>query len=369
MKRRIGILAALLGCGGALAETEVYIGTSKSGIYRAMLDEKSGTLSPAEQVLEVKETGFFTLAMDEEMLFTTVENGVASFRFAEEGLKEVSRQKYPGGQLCFVALDESEEVLFGADYGKGSVVSFPVAEDGSIQEYAGYLTHEGSSVNQKRQRKPHAHSFYPVPGSDFAYALDLGTDEVVIYHFERRDGSIERVGEVKVPAGSGPRHGAFGSKGGNFYVLNELTNTISRFELSEKGKRLTLRETVSVLPAEAKQTRMTSSEIVLSEDGKHVYCATRDLDKGGKSVLSHLTVGVEGQLTLEEGVSARCEIPRNIRLTPGGKFLLVTGRASNALVMLKVEENGALKATGAKINVPGPTCVKCRKKPTLSSGQ
>ena len=56
-------------------------------------------------------------------------------------------------------------------------MSFSI-EGGKIGAVASLMQHKGSSVNKQRQEGPHAHSIYAGPDNKFAYAPDLGIDQV-----------------------------------------------------------------------------------------------------------------------------------------------------------------------------------------------
>ena len=55
----------------------------------------------------------------------------------------------------------------------------PVKADGSLGEPASFIKHDGSSVNPKRQKEPHAHCIVVSPDNKYAYAADLGLADAV----------------------------------------------------------------------------------------------------------------------------------------------------------------------------------------------
>jgi 6-phosphogluconolactonase len=366
MKKTFLISLALAGC--AFSETTlVYVGTGADGIYSLKLDEETGALTERAHVVKGKGMGFQELRSDGKILFSAMEvdqgGGVASFQVKGDGLSPISSQSYDGRGLCHVSLGGAESsVLFGADYGGGKVVSFPVAADGSIGKLASLFNHEGSSVNKQRQEKPHAHSIYAGPENRFAYAPDLGIDKVKFYTFDSKSGQMKDEGGFDVPAGSGCRHMKFGKNGDVAYVLNELTLTISTFSRDGESGRLTLLETVSVLPAGVSAEQMTCSEIRVSKDGKFLYTANRDLTEAKRDSVSVLKVGDKGIPVHVQSVPAEVWIPRNINLSPSGDWLLVAGQNSNEVTSLKVDKTtGKLTFSGHRAEVPAAMCINFRK--------
>jgi len=362
-------LTSLALAGFAFAETSlVYVGTGGDGIYTLKLDETSGALTDRGHAVTSKGMGFQELRADGEVLFSTMtvdgNGGVASFKVEGDQLVPISSRSYDGKGLCHVSLGGAESsVLFGADYGGGKVVSFPVGADGSIGKVASLFEHEGSSVNKQRQENPHAHSIYAGPDNRFAYAPDLGIDQVKFYSFDSKTGVMADQGGFDVPAGSGCRHMKFGKDGNFAYVLNELTLTITTFSRDEESGKLTAIETVSVLPEGGDGEKMTCSEIRVSKDGKFLYTANRDLTKEGKrDSISVLQVGDKGVPAHVQSVPAEVWIPRNINLSPSGDWLLVAGQNSNEVTSHKVDrKTGKLTFSGHRAEVPAAMCINFAK--------
>ncbi len=90
-----------------------------------------------------------------------------------------------------------------ANYGGGSVAALGIDEDGSLLKSTSFHQHEGSSVNERRQKAPHAHSIYPGPDNNFAYAPDLGIDKVMIYKLDSGTARLTPAGSAATPPGSG----------------------------------------------------------------------------------------------------------------------------------------------------------------------
>ncbi len=78
--------------------------------------------------------------------------------------------------------------------------------------------------------------------------------------------------------------------------------------------------------------------------------------------MSVLTVGDGGKLTLLQTVPAKVDIPRNINLSPDGKWLLVAGQKSGNVPVFAVGADGKLSPTKNEIKVANAMCVVFRKK-------
>jgi 6-phosphogluconolactonase len=85
---------------------------------------------------------------------------------------------------CHLDVDKSGKAVLVANYSSGSVASLPVKGDGSLGEPASFFPHKGSSVNPTRQKEPHAHCILVSPDNKYAYAADLGTDQILCYKLD-----------------------------------------------------------------------------------------------------------------------------------------------------------------------------------------
>ena len=350
----------------------VYLGTQgrgeSKGIYMTELDMETGGLAAPKLAAEVGNPGFLVMSPDGKHLFSTARapgvdgnkgyDAVAGFVVQEDGLLKLRNyQQAHGKGPCFVSLDATGKVLFVANYGSGSVAAFPVLEDGGLYRSRSQNQHEGSSVNERRQKGPHAHSIYVGPDNEFAYAPDLGTDEVVIYELHVGGAAMHEIGAAKMPPGSGPRHMKFGKDGKQAYVLSEMLINVVVFDRVGKDGALKQKEVVSVLPEGVSKEGMSCSEILVSKDGKFVYTANRDTTGQGRDTLSVLTVGEGGKLTLLDTVPAEVSIPRNINLSPDGKWLLVAGQKSGGVPTFAVGADGRLRFSGKRIALENAMCV------------
>ena len=193
-------------------------GTSK-GIYRTALDLATGTATAPVLAGEAKNPSFLALHPSGRFLYAVSEvdeigpekgGGVLAFAVdAKTGdLTLLNQQPSKGGAPCHLVVDKTGKNVLVANYGGGSVCSFPIGDDGSLKEGGSVIQHKGSSVNEKRQKEPHAHSINVDKEGKYAFAADLGLDQVLVYKLNAAHGTIEPNDppHAKVAPGSGPRH-------------------------------------------------------------------------------------------------------------------------------------------------------------------
>ena len=353
------------------AETLVYFGTytrgdsGSKGIYVSRLNSESGKLSAPELAVETTNPSFVTLHPSKPLLYAVSEvsgsdgkpaGAVSSFAInkASGKLTLLNSQPSGGAGPCHVSTDSEGRCLLVANYSGGSCASLGIAEDGSLKPAASVIQHAGTSLNQKRQRGPHAHSANPGPNDRFAFVADLGIDKVQIYRLDPAAATMEAAGFVKVKPGSGPRHFAFHPSGKHAYVINELSLTITAFNFDAEKGTLTPIQDISTVPDNANRIGLSTAEVQVHRSGKFVYGSNR-----GHDSIAVFKVGEDGQLSLIEIEPIQGETPRNFGIDPSGNFLLAAGQKSGTISVFRIDqESGELEFTGDKIEVGAPVCVK-----------
>jgi 6-phosphogluconolactonase len=128
-------------------------------------------------------------------------------------------------------VDGSGHVLV-ANYGGGSVASLPIRADGGVEAASSFVQHAGTVADPKRQKGPHGHMIETDKANRFALAADLGLDQILVYRFDAKSGSLTPAQPpyASVAPRSGPRHFAFSPDGSDVYVLNEINVTVTAFK-------------------------------------------------------------------------------------------------------------------------------------------
>ena len=360
----------------AAADQLVYIGTytnnknakvESKGIYVFGLDSKTGRLEPMGLAGEVTNPSFVAISPDKKFLYSVSEmsgakgGAISAFSIdASTGkLTLLNQQPTVGAGPCHVSIDPTGKTVLAANYGGGSVVSFPVKADGSLAESAAFIQHPaGSNANPKRQKDPHAHSINVDKAGKFAFAADLGCDKVFIYKLDAAAGKIAANDPAfaEVPAGGGPRHFAFHPSGKYGYVCNEMTMTVTAFTYDADKGVLKAIDTISTLPeGVAVEPRFSTAETAAHPSGKFVYVSNRGHDTIAVFSVDEAT----GKLKLVENAPALVQIPRNFGIDPTGKWLITAGQNSSSISVFSIDQaTGKLTSTGQTLDVGAPVCVR-----------
>jgi 6-phosphogluconolactonase len=365
--RLLTSLFLTLGAASVLAaEVPFYVGTytrpgGSQGIYRVTLDDQTGKLSEPQLATESKNPSFLAAHPGGRFIYAANEGdagpSVSAYAIQPDGLlKFLGEQSSKGNGPCHVWVDATGKNVLVANYGGGSIASIPIKQDGSIGEATAFIQHTGSSVNEQRQKGPHAHAIYTDKTNRLVYACDLGTDKVYIYRFDAAKGTLTpndpAAGDV--PPGSGPRHFAFHPKGNFAYVINEMTSTVTAFKHDAKNGALTAIQTISTLPADYADGNTSTAEIFAHPSGKFLYGSNRGHDSIAVFSIDPST----GQLTLVENTPSGGKVPRSFALDPTGQWLITANQQTNDLYTFKIDQQtGKLTATGNSATVPAGVCI------------
>jgi 6-phosphogluconolactonase len=241
------------------------------------------------------------------------------------------------------------EVLV-ANYSGGNIALLPTQPDGNLDPASDVEQHEGSSLNEQRQKGPHAHCIVTDSAGNYAFSADLGIDQVLIYRLQ--DNALIPTGHVPVAPGAGPRHFTFNPDGDRAYVINELNSTVTAFKYEDGVLEET--QTIGTLP-DGFDGDNFPADIHVSSDGRFVYGSNRGHD-------SIVVFGIDpdsGLLSSVQHEGTGGEWPRNFALDPTGRFLLVANqRTSNIVVFSRDSDSGRLTPTGQTLEIPSPVCVR-----------
>ena len=364
-------LFSATGCQAAGPDTyRVYLGTytnkDSKGIYVCELDMKTGTLTEPRLAAETRSPSFLAVHPNNQWLYAVGEvsewqgektGGVSAFAIdAKTGsLTLLNAQSSRGTGPCHLVVDKTGSCVLVANYGGGNVAALPIEKDGKLGEATGFNQHTGSSVNQSRQKGPHAHSINVSPNNDFAFAADLGTDKVYVYKLDAKKGTIEpnSPDAASVAPGAGPRHFAFHPSGKFAYVINELHQTVTAFSYDAKTGVLTEVQTISTVPGEVKGN--STAEVQVHPSGKFLYGSNRGHDTLAIFAIDQST----GKLTAVGHQPIGGKTPRNFGIDPTGTYILAAGQNSASVVVFRVDQaTGKLTETGSRITVGSPVCVK-----------
>lgn len=348
----------------------VYIGTYTSGksegIYRAQFDAETGTLSDAKLVAKTENPSFLAIhgdhlyAVNELTRYEGKASGAVTAYTIDPvsgDLRKINQVASGGGAPCHLVVDATGCFVLLANYVGGNVAVLPIRDDGGLEPIRSLRQHTGSSVNQRRQQGPHAHSINLDAANRFAFAADLGADRIFAYRFDDQSGKLTpHDPSPKLKPGAGPRHFTFHPNGKYAYVINELHLTVTAYRYDAKNGQLSEIHTISTLPETVKDRRgLSTAELRVTPDGRYLYGSNRGHDSLAIFKIDSNT----GALTALGFQPTGGRTPRNFNVGPGGEYLFAANQTTHNVVLFAIDqESGALTGVGRSIYVPNPVCIR-----------
>jgi 6-phosphogluconolactonase len=250
--------------------------------------------------------------------------------------------------LVSIATDRSGRFLFGASYGGHEMIVYSVAR----------LDSGDSTPLQTLSGVRNAHAVVVSDDNRFVYVTSLGNDELLCCEIDENQTQLLTVVDtVSFEDGFGPRHMRLSPGGEWLYVLSEFRATVAVFRRDAANGKLGLHGVsprASVLagmndgfarpPATDPQPDPTTlssliwaADIHVRPDGRFVYISERTTNR-----LLVLRVRSDGML--EHAGHAETEAqPRGFCIDPSGRFLVVCGERSTRVSLFSIDaESGAL---------------------------
>lgn len=246
-------------------------------------------------------------------------------------------------------------------FDEGSVVMFPVCEDGSVADVSSLTVHTKTSVDPKRQISVHPHSVNVDPKDEIAAVCDRGGDRIYLYRIDKGSKKLTPLSEFRTKAGTGPRHLAFHPTKDLFYVVSELTPDIAAYQYDRATGVVTEINMISVEPERYVPRDYHDfgacthpADIHVHPDGKFVYSSNR----GHNSISTFAIDENTGAVSYVTSTSSQGLCPRSFAIDPSGKYMIVANQDTNTVFTFRIGDNGSLQATGDVAYADQPVCVK-----------
>ena len=350
-----------------LAFVGTYTHTTSKGIYAYNMDPATGALESTGETAEMISPSFLALDPAQKNLYAVSEvdvfegspgGSVSSFSIESDTgkLTPISTQPTVGTIPCHVSVDATSTRLVLANYGSGSVVVYPIRDDGGLGEMSEFIQHKGASINPDRQQGPHAHSVTIGPENRFVYAADLGTDQLFTYELDIPAGKLTPAAHpyVRLANGAGPRHFDIHPDGKRAYAINELDSTITALTLDPDTGALDPVQTLPTIPADFDGVTHCA-DVHIAPSGRFVYGSNRGHDSIAIFAIDQTT----GELSLVGYEPTLGRTPRNFTIDPTGTILLAANQDSDIIVTFHIDQQtGELHPTGDVANVPMPVCIR-----------
>jgi 6-phosphogluconolactonase len=327
----------------------------EKGIYIVDLDQAKLTLTCKRHVATPDFPSY--MITDDNVLYVAYKNasakndggGLGSFSIVHGDLILNNNYSSSGRSYTHLCISPDQRYIFAANYHIGATAAYALKHK-LIDHKIGAVRHQGFGPDLlKRQTGPHVHNVGFTPDHKFLYAVDLGSDKIVMYRYQDGHLVADEKHSVNIIPGSGPRHMIFSKDGRYAYLVNEIANSVMVFKVNDD--RFSLVQNVSCIPhhfkgfSAAAAIRMTSTgdHLMVSNRGHDSICLYRVNKESGKLSLLYMVHTGKG--------------PRDFNIIDD-QYLVVACQEDNKLQLMTFDEtNEKLLMTPYECTIPQPVCV------------
>lgn len=245
----------------------------------------------------------------------------------------------------YLDLSIDKNYLLGASFYEGIDSVFSI---GDLTSPISTNIHEFRKRSDKPvQQACHSHFIGMTPDEKHIYSIDIGTDEVFLYNFERGVISLNKENSLDRPLGSGPRLMPFSNNGNFAYLLNELDNKINVFSYEKGGFKEI--QNISTLDKDFKGEN-TAAGIKISKDNKYLAITNR----GEDSVVIYSVNSLDGTLELKDRTYTGKK-PRDLEFIEND-YIAVCSQDDSKIQIIEIGEKVLLLETF--VSIPSPVFIR-----------
>lgn len=341
-----------------------YDSPKSEGVYVYNFNNINGSATEVSHV-KISNPSYIAVSPNKKFVYAVNENAdkngkggeVSSFSFDKKtgSLNFLNSQSSEGNHPCYISIHNNGKWIIAGNYSSGNFVVLPVEKNGRLAKATQVIQHDGKGPDSTRQKSPHVHATVFNKTHNKLYVTDLGTDKIMCYNFDKKNGNIQPSFQkfISTEPGSGPRHLEISSTGKFIYLVKEMAGSVSVFAINKN--EISLVQTISTLPP-SYAGAAGSADIHISPDGSFLYVSNR----GSSNTIAIFQINKQtGDVNLIGHQSTLGLTPRNFNFDPSGNFLLVANQNSDEIVVFKRDvKSGLLTDTGNRINVGKPVCIK-----------
>ena len=323
----------------------VYISNGGDGNIAVMkLNPETGDLTMVEKVPAAPNVMHMALSPDHRFLYASVRSepfSIISYSINSETgkLTQLSKESLPDN-MVYISVDNIGRFLLSVSYTGAKIVVNPIESNGLVQAEPIQIIPTG----------PKPHSILVDQSNRFVYVPHLGNDQIKQYLFNASTGTLtpNDPDVVYTKDDSGPRHFVFSPNNKFIYVSNELDGTVYSYEMNNKTGALTEIQRISVFPphtmnnelsSDSQDTTIKIADIHITPDGKWLYVSERATN----TITAFSVNDNTGNLAYIESYDTE-EIPRGFNIDPNGNFVIVAGQKSDHVAVHSINpETGELK--------------------------
>ncbi|MGM9903227.1 6-phosphogluconolactonase [Enterococcus sp. 10A9_DIV0425] len=326
-----------------------YTKRKSEGIYHIELDTQKEELNNLSLVTKETSPTYLTKSEAGNLYTVTSRDGLGGVGSYDDSYNFLNAVTESGAPLCYVAVDEARQLVYGANYHKGEVNVYRILEDGGL-EATDAVFHQEATGPHENQNHAHVHYTDLTPDQRLV-VCDLGTDRVYTYDVDDQ-GKLTKVAELSVEPGTGPRHLVFHPSNETVaYLFGELDSTVRVLSYDKESGQFKELQKISTLP-EDYQGENGGAAIRISNDGRFLYASNR-----GHNSIAVFSISEDGEkLESIQTISTEGDFPRDFALDSDNNYVVCANQNTDNLSLYKRDATTG-KLTLLQKDVYAPECV------------
>ena len=335
----------------------------KEALHVLECDDATGAAKIVQTVKGIEGTTYFQVNKKGDKLYSFIsekrdgkKRGAAVvFDIKDNRIGEMTKlAALPCEVPCHVVISPDEKSYAFAAYTTGCYGEFSHTKDGGILDFSSArLVNVNMGPREDRQKKAYAHCMVYTPDGKKLGVIDLGCDAIFFNNSPFPVPHSPFPITIKSDPGDGPRHAIFSKCGKYFFVLNELSSSVTSYAYDGKRK-FTRVGKWSMLPKGTDPLSTKAAAIKLTADGKVLMASNRGCDS-----IAFFEVKDNGELELKNIAPLKGKFPRDFELMPNEKFMVVGHKMSNEIQVYAFDRaKYTLTPVGEAISCYKPLCFK-----------
>ena len=315
----------------------LYVGCALSGeLYTIQLSVSTGELKYCahEQLPGLQESGGampLTISRSRNKLYAVSRGNpffIATYNIDAQGHLQHIGNTPIETNLAYIQTSVDDSYLLSASFIDHHVSIYPVQKDHSIGKTAQHI-HNISN----------AHMLSMSPHSSTVLATGLGKD--VIYQWkwlpsqnnEKTSPPLQSIDQLRLSEGTGPRHIAYHPTHPIAYIIGEKNGSINVIRYNASGLNH-----IQTAHLPDQQEAFQAADIHITPDGRFLYASEK-----ATSSLHLFKVELDGTIQFEKQFSTENR-PRGFSITPDGNYLVAAGQFSHHIASYHINaETGYLQ--------------------------
>jgi 6-phosphogluconolactonase len=340
-------------------ETFVYVSNGEDGDIAIMkMDPETGDMKLVDKAPAGPNVKHMALSPDHRFLYASIRSepfSVVTYTINPNtgNLSQLSKELLPHN-MAYISVDQTGRFLFSVSYTDAKIAVNPIGLDGVVKSEPVQVISTGSNP----------HSILVDRTNQFVYVPHLGNAQIKQFLFNESTGVLTPNDPefVYTKDGSGPRHFDFSLNNRFVYVSNEMDGMIYFYKIDNETGILTEMQRISAIPSnlslepstpangdgdgdsapgleDGGETTFGVADIHITPNGKWLYVSVR-----ATNTITAFGVDLHtGNLTYIGSYDTE-KTPRGINIDPRGNFVIAAGQESGHVSVHTInQETGELK--------------------------